>query len=160
MKWGWEEIEVLNEEWGLSVGASARTSGNLGPDSLMESIEPVLLLKTSCLRDEEMKFPKGNPALTLACEMPAPKISKFCLWKRYGYSLGRKDICSRVRHEYITEALLGQQRLPIPHVVLGPGSSVWESPPKEMEGWCRSEESQPRTRAGRAHQHTPAGDRI
>lgn len=58
MKWGWEEIEVLNEEWGLSVGASARTSGNLGPDSLMESIEPVLLLKTSCLRDEEMKFPK------------------------------------------------------------------------------------------------------
>lgn len=96
MKWEWEEIKVLKEEWGLCVGVSAGTCGELGPDSLMEAIEPVLLLKTSCLRDQ-MKFPKGNP-LTLDCEMPVPKISKFYLLKRYEYSLGRKDICGWVRH--------------------------------------------------------------
>lgn len=81
------------------LGACARAHGEICPHSVMKATEPTLFLEISCLTGKQTRFQKENPALTLAREMPAPKIPEFCLPKGYEYSLGRKDIYGWARPE-------------------------------------------------------------
>lgn len=74
----------------LCAAGLPRACGELSSDSVMEATEPVLFSETSCLQKE-------NSALTLACVIPIPRITEFCLPKGYEYSLSRKDICGWAR---------------------------------------------------------------